>query len=61
MDEYSTYHWNERLEESRCFSFGDFLTAEDIEDNLDIDVGIIPYFWGDIRMRYHDNSNGILA
>ena len=41
--------------------FGDFLAAKDIDDNLSSDVGIIPYFCGDIRMRDHDDINGIWA
>jgi len=44
MDEYSIYHRDERVDKSRCFDFGDFLTAKDIEDNLGIDVGIILNF-----------------
>ena len=48
MDAYPIYHWDERVDKSRSFDFGDFLIAKDIEDNLGIDVGIIPYFWGDI-------------
>ena len=60
-DKYSIYHWDGRVDKSRCFDFGDFLTAKDIEDNLGIDVGIIPYFWGDIRMRDHDDNNIIWA
>ena len=46
---------------ARFFDFGDFLIARDIENNLGTDVGIIPCFWGDIRMRVHDASNGICA
>ena len=59
MDEYSIYHWDERVDKSRCFDFGGFLIAKDIDDNLGMDVGIIPFFWGDIRMRDHDDNNGI--
>jgi hypothetical protein len=61
MDAYSIYHWDERVDKSRCFDFGDFLDAKDIEDNLGIDVVIIPYIWDDIRMRDHDDNNGIWA
>jgi hypothetical protein len=61
MDKCYIYRWDERVDKSRCFDFGDFLTAKDIEDNLGIDVRIIPYFWGDIRMRDHDDINGIWA
>jgi hypothetical protein len=61
INEYFIYNWNERVDKSRCFDFGDFLTTKDMEDNLGIDVGIIHNFWGDIRMRAHDDSNGIWA
>ena len=44
IDELSIYSWEERVEKSRCFDFGDFLTAADIKHNLGIDVGIIPCF-----------------
>ena len=60
-DEFSIYSWDDRVEKSRCFDFGDFLSAREIENNMGTDVGIIPCFWGDIRMRDHDDSNGIWA
>jgi len=60
--EFSIYSWDERVEKSRCFDFGDIFTAIDIENNLDTDVEIIPCFWGDIRMqRNHDDIDGIWA
>jgi hypothetical protein len=58
-DEFYIYSWEDRVEKSRCFDFGDFLIARDIENNFGTDVGIVPCFWGDIRMRDHDNNNGI--
>ena len=61
MDEYSIYHWGERVDKSRCFNFGDFLAVRDIEDSLGTDVRIIPYFWGNIRIRDHADNNGIWA
>ena len=61
MDKCYIYHWDERVDKSRCFDFGDFLTAKDIEDNLGIDVGIVPCFWGDIRMRDPNDTNGLWA
>ena len=60
-DEFYIYSWEDRVEKSRCFDFGDFLNARDIENNLGTDAGIVPCFWGDIRMRDHDDSNGIWA
>jgi hypothetical protein len=58
-NEFFIYSWEDRVEKSRCFDFGNFLNARDIENNLGTDVGIIPCFGGDIRMRDHDDSNGI--
>ena len=60
-DEFFIYSWDDRVEKSRCFDFGDFLSAREIENNMGTDVGIIPCFWGDIRMRNHDDNNGIWA
>jgi hypothetical protein len=60
-EDFYIYSWEDRVEKSRCFDFGDFLIARDIEHNLGTDVGIIPCFWGDIHMRDHDESNGIWA
>ena len=60
-DEFYICSWEDRVEKSRCFDFGDFLTARDIENNLGPAVGIIPCFGGDIRMRDHDDNNGIWA
>ena len=60
-DEFSIYSWDERVEKYRCFDFDDFLTAIDIENNLGTDFEIIPCFWGDIRMKNHDDNNGIWA
>lgn len=59
MDEFSIYSWDERADKSRCFDFGDFLNVRDIENNLGTDTEIIPCFWGDIRMRDHEDINGI--
>ena len=39
-DEFYTYSRDDRVEKSRCFYFGDFLIARDIENNLGTDVGI---------------------
>ena len=59
MDKLSICHWDGRAEKFRCFDFGDFINATDIESNLGTNVGIVPYFGGDIRMRDHDDNNGI--
>jgi hypothetical protein len=61
QNEYFIYSWEDRVEKSRCFDFNDYLSSIEIENNLGTDVGIIPCFWGDIRMRDHDDNNGIWA
>ena len=58
-DEFCIYSWDDHDEKSRCFVFGDFLITRDIEHNLGTDAGIDPCFGCDIRMRDHDDSNGI--
>ena len=58
-DVFYIYSWDERAEKSRCFDFGDFLNVRDIENNLGTDTEIIPCFWDDIRMRDHDDNNGV--
>ena len=58
-DEFYIYSWDERVEKSRCFDLGDFFTVIGMENNLGTDVEIIPCFWGDLRMRDHDDNNGI--
>jgi hypothetical protein len=43
-DDFYIYSWEDRVEKSRCFDFGDFLNARDIEKSLGTDFGIIPYY-----------------
>ncbi len=47
-DEFSIYQWDERapLNKAHFLDFGDIVTAKELEDNLGIDTGIIPMFWG---------------
>ena len=44
QDEFFIYSREDSAEKSRCFDFGEFLNARDIENNLGTDVGIIPCF-----------------
>jgi hypothetical protein len=60
-DEFFIYSWDDHVEKSRCFDFGVFLSAREIENNMGTDVEIIPCFWGDVQMRDHNDSNGIWA
>jgi hypothetical protein len=47
LDEFFIYSWEDRVEKSRYFDFGDyFLSAREIENYLGTNVGIIPCFLG---------------
>ncbi len=59
--EFSISLWDERWDKLRYFDFGDLVAPSELEDNLGIDTGIVPSFWGDILMSDHIGSNGILA
>ncbi len=63
IDEFSIYQWDERapLNKAHCLDFGDLVTPKEVEDNLGIDTGIIPMFWGDMVMRSHLYGNGVWA
>jgi hypothetical protein len=39
-DDFYIYSWDDRVEKSRCFDFGDFLIARDIENNLGPTLGL---------------------
>ena len=59
FDEFSTYHSDDFDDKSKCFDYGDLIKAREIEDNLGIDVGIIPTLMDIIPMTDHCVSNGI--
>ncbi len=46
-DEFSIYQRGERapLNKAHYSDLGDLVQAKDVEDNLGIDIGIIPMFW----------------
>ena len=39
-DEFYIYSWEDRVEKSRFFDFGDFLNARDIENNWVLTLGL---------------------
>jgi hypothetical protein len=47
------------LDKSKCFDYGGLITAADIENNLGIDVGILPMLLDDVPMRDFNDSNKI--
>ncbi len=57
-DEFSIYHWDKFTDKSKCFDYGELITARDIEDNLGIDVGNTPILIENVPMRdLNDNNN----
>ncbi len=49
------------MNKSYCLNFGDFVSPKEVEDNLGIDIGTVPMFWDDMRLRDHIDNNSILA
>jgi hypothetical protein len=58
-DEFSIYHWDSYSDKSKCFDYGGLITAAEIEDNLGIDVGIMPMLLENVPMRDFSDSNKI--
>ena len=44
VDNFSIYHWDNFNDKSKCFDYGDFVSAREIEENIGIDAGIVPTF-----------------
>jgi len=57
FDNFGTYHWDDFIDKSKCFDFGDFVTTREIEDNIGADAGIVPTLMDNLPMRdYNDNN-----
>jgi hypothetical protein len=48
-------------DKSKCFDYGDFVFAREIEDNIGVDVGIVPTLMDNIPMRDYGDNNNIWA
>ena len=59
FDNFGIYHWDDFIDESKCFDYGDFVTAREIEDNIGADVGIVPTLMDTIPMRDYSDNNKI--
>jgi hypothetical protein len=46
-------------DKSKCTCYCDFVFAREIEDNIGVDVGIVPTFMDNIPMRGYGDSNKI--
>ncbi len=60
-NEFLIYYRDARSDKSCSLDFGNLISSSEVEDNLGIDTGIIPSFWGDMLMRDHIDINDIWA
>ena len=61
VDEFSICHWDDIIDKSKCFDFGELTLDNTIEDNLGIDVGIVLILMDIFPMRDNEDINGIQA
>ena len=45
FDNFSIYHWDNFINKSKCFDYGDFVSAREIEDNIYFDVELCRLSW----------------
>ena len=53
------YHWDNFSDKSKCFDSCDFVSAREIDDNIGVDVGIVPTLVDIIRVRDYGDINNI--
>ena len=54
------YHWDNFSDKSKCFDYGDFIFAREIEDNIGVDAGNVPTLIYNIPMRDSGDSGETL-
>ena len=59
FDNFSIYHWDDFIDKSRCFDYGGFVTAREIEDTIGADAGIVPTLMDHIPMSDYSDSNKV--
>jgi len=59
FDIFHIYHYDDFNDKSKCFNYGDFFSARKIEDNIGVDVGIVPTLMDNIPMRDYSDSNKV--
>jgi len=59
FDNFSVYHRENFSDKSKCFDYGDFVFAREIEDNIGVDVGSVPTLMDNIPMRDYGDSNEV--
>ncbi len=51
FDNFGIYHWDDFIDKSRCFDYGDFVTTREIEDSIGAYAVIVPTLMDNIHMR----------
>jgi hypothetical protein len=59
FDKFYIYHWDDFIDKFKCFDYGYFVTAREIEDNISADIGIVPTLMGNIPTRDFSDSNKV--
>ena len=57
FDKFGIYHWDDFINKSKCFDYGDFVNAREILDNIGANVGIVPTLMDNIPIRDYSDSN----
>jgi len=58
FDDFYIYNWDDFDNKSKCFDYGDFVSAGEIEGNIGVDVGILPTLMDNIiPIRDYGDSN----
>ena len=59
FNNFSIYRWDDFSDKSKCFDYGDFVSPQEIKDNIiGVDVGTVPTLMDNIPMRdYGDSIN----
>jgi hypothetical protein len=59
FDIFSIYHWDNFSDKSKCFDYGDFVSAREVEDDIGDDDVIVPTLIHNIPMRDYGDSNKV--
>ena len=59
FDNFGIYHQDDFMDKSKCFDYGDFVTAREKENNNGVDAGIVPTLMDNIPTRDYGDSNKI--
>jgi len=59
FDKLGIYHWDEFMDNTKFFDYGDFVTTREIEDNIGANDDIVPTLMDNIAMRDYSDYNKI--